>query len=191
MRNITLFVVVLLIASAGVACADELNINIPHSACTPNVTCTLDPYIQGMGSPAEGSAIFPLISLAAGPWQFNFMTGDPLSWSYYADNYSALFGVGGSFQMTAPDKLTFSGQITGGKVNDRFEYTSADLTFDGLWANNQYASGELVITFLSGANNYFTSLEVNTTEVPEPASLALLGSGISGVWAARKRFRLH
>lgn len=190
MRYLSSFVLVLfLFGSASAALADELSVNIPKSPCTVPATCTLKTDISGPGSPAEGSAVFPLISLAAGPWQFTFITGVPIFWGYSVDTYFARFGVGGSFQMTAPDKLTFNGEITGGGVSDRFEFSSADLKFDGFWANNQYASGELGLTFFEGSNNYFASLRVDTTEAPEPANLALLGSGIGSIWAAGKRMR--
>lgn len=89
--------------------------------------------------------------------------------------------------MTGPDNLTFSGQITGGSEYANFEgdyLFGTDLNFTGMWSNNIEASGFITI---GGIVNSVTYATLDTQTVPEPASLALLGSGIAGACGICRR----
>jgi hypothetical protein len=103
--------------------------------------------------------------------------------------YTAVFGAGGTFAMTGPDHLTFTGQITSGSeyvdFDDGYEFR-INLDFTGTWSNNIEASGEVTIGGILDSVTYGT---LYTYTVPEPASLALLGSGIVGTWRMRSQRR--
>ena len=185
MRNLyrsSLVLLAFVFALAGLAFADNLDVNISGASCLYGTICGLNAYTNGPGTPAQGSAIFPLISLAAGPWQFSFTTGDPTWWHKQSQVYDATFGVGGMFQMMAPDGLTFTGEITGGSVHSDPDapILSGYFTFDGQWANSEYASGNLGFIFQEPFDSY-ASLMVST-EVPEPTSLAFSAPELPECW---------
>ncbi len=166
--------------SAGTALADDLNVHFSGPCDGVYASCS---FMVGnehqVGDPASGTALF------AYPWSLGFQTDPPTQWQGNQMEYSAVFGSGGYFQMAGPDNLTFTGQITSGTSYDA-EYLhtrGVDMFFDGYWSNNEYASGEVqMASDLEG-----TSITLDVTTVPEPTSLALLGSGIAGLWGLGRR----
>lgn len=176
-----------LVVLGGVASADssqDLTVHLSMS-CPYNVNiCNVLPYEGSPGNPAAGNANFNSIDM---PWSFSFVTANPLSWKCdsQCEDYSADFGAGGTFLMSGPDGLTFSGEITSGTSWQNLDlYYGAKLSFAGEWSNGLSASGDFVDD-VTGWNGPYASLDVYTT--PEPATLALLGSGILAVWGTRKR----
>ena len=153
--------------------------------CPPNFNiCQVTPYEGMPGAPAAGHVNFGAIDQ---PWSFSFETADPLDWKcdWRCENYSANFGVGGTFMMDGPDGLTFLGEITSGTAWQNLDITwGASLSFSGEWSNGLSAYGNLLDSFTE-QNGSYASLDVYTA--PEPASLALVGGGILAVWGLRRR----
>jgi hypothetical protein len=122
------------------------------------------------------------------PWSYSFETADPTQWTYGDFEYTASFGPGGIFQMTGPDNLTFTGQITSGAEHQYAESYSGEFSFSGQWSNSMYGSGFVTLTGLPD-NHYYATLDAHT--VPESATLAMFASGIVGLWGVcRRRLRI-
>jgi hypothetical protein len=175
-----------LLAFASVSSADESQLLTVHlsMSCPLGNVCQVSPYQGAPGNPAVGSANFSSIDQ---PWDFSFVTGDPVSWQCNdnCENYNANFGVGGMFLMDGPGGVTFSGQITSGSAWQNLDLSwGANLSFSGEWSNGLTAHGDLSDQ-VTDWNGPYASLDVYT--VPEPASLALLGGGMMAIWGARKR----
>jgi len=195
MRYAHICVLLFLLASVGSASADYLNINTGQE-CGPG-SCDLQIYINGPGSPAAGYGIFEVINLAGNRWSFTFQTPDPYRWGFDMYGYYAEFGPGGTFQMTGPRGLTFLGEITNGGLANNSEAYIATLNFTGQWSNSLDASGQFTIydggyrvEYLDVATGLKADRSAAPTEVPEPASLALLFSGTAAAGAVRRRMRI-
>ena len=169
----------LVTCSAAAAWADDLNVSLTTD-CHSNGGCFLDQGIGGLA--ASGNASF-----MGTPWTYEFLTANPISWNETMHGYTAGFGPGGSFGMTGPDNLFFVGQITSGSEYAHFDHDylfETFLNFTGKWSNNVEASGYVT---LSGIVNSVTFGSLDTYTVPEPTNLALLGSGIVGLWGTYRR----
>lgn len=183
MRNLLGCLTVFLLfvsGSAVTAWANDLDVSLTTD-CSSNGICFLS-LGQGPGAPASGNATF-----SGTPWSYQFVTAEPSSWNLTFQEYTAVFGPGGTFFMTGPDNLLFTGQITSGSAYQYFDYTYAfgiDLNFTGMWSNDVQASGEVT---LSGIINTVTYGTLDTYTVPEPTSLALLGSGVVGMSGVFRR----
>lgn len=176
----------------GVALADsqpapvDLTVNLSMN-CPPQA-CVVFSYQGQPGSPASGFADFNAVG---DPWSFTFETGNPLTWSYneQTGDYSATFGVGGSFQMTGPDGLTFTGEITGGDAYGTGGPITegVQLSYSGVWSNGVHGFG----TFTDEDSEQFgpqATLNAQVSQTtPEPASLTLLGSGLLAALGWRRR----
>lgn len=182
----------LLFLMTAVALADsqptpvDLTVNLSMN-CPPQA-CIVFSYQGQPGTPASGFADFNAIGQ---PWSFNFETGNPLTWSYdeQTGDYSATFGTGGSFLMTGPGGLTFTGEITGGDAHGTGGPISfgVELSYSGVWSNGVQGFG----TFTDEYSEQFgpqASLNAQVSQTtPEPASVILLGSGLLGALGWRRR----
>ena len=131
---------------------DNLSVNLSMNC--PLGACFVDPFAGGQpGNYADGSANFNPIGQ---PWSYTFQTALPLTWNYDSQTgeYSAAFGAGGSFLMTGPGGLTFTGEITGGDAFQSQGGTAfgVNLSFAGQWSTgvNGYARSPIRILMSSG-----------------------------------------
>ncbi len=152
------------------------------------MTRFLDPggefYISPFGGPEFGRVDF---SPFAPGWSFSFQSAPATSWLYqnvgFFYFYEAYFGHGGSFSMTAPGSLTFTGVVTSGygqwTCSGGGCEASVDAFFFGQWSNGQYASGEGGLVENLDFSPY---VNLHTAITPEPAQH-------SPVWVRYSRHR--
>jgi hypothetical protein len=97
-----------------------------------------------------------------------------------------LYGPGGSFFMTGPQGLTFSGIVTGGSYIVNTFTEVAAFRFVGHWSNGLVGVGSYDFVY---QNDYaFHATTLDTSIAPEPGSLFILGTGVIGAgYAIRRR----
>ncbi len=171
----------LMVALASVASADLVH-DLTISLFNPECIQSLCEMASGLGGgPAQGAADFT--DLGYPYWSFSFDTGAASWWEDIDGTYLAGFNSG-SIGITGPYGLTFNGTVTQGSVEYSLAYESAEVAFSGTWSNGLYGSGsaEVFISASEGASSNF-----DITTAPEPASLALFGSGVLGLAGVLRR----
>jgi len=91
---------------------------------------------------------------------------------------------------------TFKGWVTGGEVIGEYtsyqdyywEWRQYSYTFYGVWTNGLATSGS-ANTSWSTDYWYHGTYSILTTSTPEPTSIALVGTGIMGLWSGLRRRR--
>jgi hypothetical protein len=139
------------------------------------------------GMPASGYATFEAEAVA-----FNFETLNALSYVDGDGYYTAEFGYGGTFELTAPEGI-FEGVITSGTATEHDSSTaeSVDVFFEGEWNNGTRATGEAYIDFCGDCIQPGFTFHVDMTPegtTPEPGTFTLLGTAALGMigWTRRR-----
>jgi hypothetical protein len=129
---------------------NPLNVSLDMMSCGIQY-CNANPGI--MGGPATSSGNFALINQ---PFSFNLTTGQALTWSQSGEYYYATFGQGGSFQMSGPNGLTFTGVVTGGYAAGVGPGWYVRVSYVGQWSNGDYGEGATDVTFEEFGASYAT-----------------------------------
>jgi hypothetical protein len=132
---------VFLLACVSLASADNirqiLTVNLNEGQCANDNFCASDP--GGGGSPATASADF---QPSMEPWIFNGTTRNALSWYGEGGDYHAIFGYGGTFDISGPEGLIFTGVVTSGvAAMDGPGVWVVDVNYFGQWSNGLYGYG--------------------------------------------------
>jgi PEP-CTERM motif len=136
------------------------------------------------GEPAQASADFS--SGIGQPFTFNATTASTTDWLFNGDFYEATFGYGGTFTMSGPDGLTFTGVVTSGYAHGQGKSWQVQVNYFGEWSNGVYASGDAFVDINNGGHD--TQAHLDSQVAPEPSTFLLFGSGLVGIVGLRKRF---
>jgi hypothetical protein len=175
---------VLLLACASLASADNINqiltVDLEEGGCYEQLLCNGDPGLYG--TPASANTNFSGIGQ---PWTFTLTTAQALSFFFYQDGYYATFGYGGSFLMTGPQGLTFTGVVVSGTAEAVQSYVNIDVTYFGRWSNGLYADGTADLTYSDGGLS--SDAQLKSQIAPEPSTFLLMGTGLAGMlgWGRR------
>jgi hypothetical protein len=145
----------------------------------------------GDGGRASGSGNFNANFSGTAQIAYSFITALPLSWTDTGYSYFATFGLGGTFQMSLPDGLTFLGVVTSGSSAGEGLTSEVQMNYGGQWSNGQRATGSVYEYDLGyGPDQSLTestSLGAASQQTPEPSSFLLLGTGVFGSWRWKRK----
>jgi hypothetical protein len=209
-----LFVVAALLIGAQGAKAD-ISITLGGQDFADGATPTTGAFLAaGAGEPAPFDGVF-IGSDVTGPnfstsWTFLYaaqsnVIGGSMTLGIYDHESSASGNQVASFTLNGIDLTTslnalFESYGGGSREDNVYTLTLPGSTFTDLGTGNVTFAltlqapglGILGETVFNGAALDFSTLDVTaegTSTVPEPSTMLLLGSGLIGLWGARKKFK--